>query len=300
MKKLGVIAFIVILIYLLSFVSSATVVEVAPQPQPEKKTGIWQSIKSVLVSPLFWGIVLLFLFVCVVLVGLFFLIRWLIKYIKSQNDIFYKLKTDRFKMAKMHRRYDNCSHWWRVEKNIPVRLLREINGKPELSRPIAYYRGDYITHEGQIFLAVHLAERKRYLILPDIDVIVIPNYTEVKIFSIDKESKKKIEHLIDKLPSPSDIIHFSETGIIMKAESISRVGQFFVPVLKTKDGEIVDLSVPMYAKIKKVSVDDILYSQSSDFVHLQKKAIDQNPAIRMAEKLQDPNKSTEVTTGEQT
>jgi hypothetical protein len=89
-------------------------------------------------------------------------------------------------------------------------------------------------------------------------------------------------------------VQFNDNEILLYAEGISHTGQFFVPVLKTKDGKIIDLTTPIYQSLKDVVLNDYLYVQTTEFVAVAKKGIDMNPNLRYIQKTGDANQSVEA------
>jgi hypothetical protein len=281
------------LLSLIPFVYSADVIQVAQEPTPEKKN-FMSSTFGFLKEPIFWYIVIGFALLIAFVIGLFFLIRWLVKFLKSRSDIFWKLKTERIKLAKIQKRYPSNS-WYKVEKNIPIRLVKKENGKLSISQPIAYHRGDYMTHEGNFIICMNLRNNKRWFFLPITDLLIIPNKEKVEITR--RNDKGKVEKvMIDNLPQAKDIIQFNENEILIFAESLSNVGMFYVPVLKATDGKIIDLSLPVYQSLREVITGDYLYQQADDFVKVARKSIDLNPNLRYSMKAGDSNQNIEIPT----
>lgn len=289
--KKGVSLALISLLLLIPIIYSADVIQVA-QEQPPAKKGFLSSTFGFLKNPIFWyiiiGLVLLLLFV----IGIFFLVRWLVKFIKSRSDIFWKLKTERIKLAKIQKRYPSNS-WYKVEKNTPIRLVKKENGKLSISQPIAYHRGDYMTHEGNVVICMNLRNNKQYWFFPITDLLIIPNKESVEI--TERNEKGKIEKVkIDNLPQAKDIVQFNENEILIHAESLSNVGMFYFPVLKATDGKIIDLSLPVYQSLREVVVGEYLYTQSDDFVKVARKSMDLNPNLRYQMKAGDSNQNIEI------
>jgi len=285
-----ILIFVTISLLLCNFVLGATTV-VQQQSPPEEKKGIWASTKSFLTSPLFLGI-LLFAFVLVGLaIASYFLITWLIRYLREQKDIFINLKRRRIKLAKAHRRY--TSHPIRIKKNAPIRLVRKNNNRAEISSPIGYYRGDYTSHEGNVIVAFNFLRKKKLFVLPVMDILVIPNRPELKIYEKNKKGER-VTIQVEGIPIAQDIIQFNNNEVLIHAESISDVGEFHVPVLKAKDGKIIDLSLPVYHTLKEAVMDDYLYNQTVSFAMLSKKGLEINPFVRTAQKLNDSAQNQET------
>jgi len=266
-----------------------------PAQTPKKESGFW-GIFGFLKSPLFWYILIGGILLIGLLIGIFFLVRWIIKFIKTRSNIFYKLRTERQKLARIQQSYSSKA-WYHIEKNTPIRLVNQVNGKIKISSPIAYHRGDYKTHEGNLVISMNLLGKKKWWLFPITDMIIIPNKKKVEISR--KMQNGKVEVIsIENLPQAEDIIQFNKNEILIYAESLSNVGEFFVPVLKATDGKIIDLSLPAYVSLKEVIVGDYLFNQSDEFVNLSKKAMNLNPSIRAETKLRDSNQGVEIPQGE--
>jgi hypothetical protein len=289
MKKVVIPIFLFFIIFS-SLVLSATTVVTQATPVPEK-TGIMSSVKGFFTSPLFWGLIAFLLLAILIGVVAYFLITWLIRYLKEQKDLFINLKRRRIKLAKAHSRYN--THGVRITKNSPIRLVRKKNNRAEISSPIGYYRGDYTTHEGNILMAFNFPHKKKLFVLPVMDVLIIPNKPEVHIHKRDTKGKVQTT-TIENLPLAKDIVQFNNDEVLLYAESISDVGEFHVPVLKAKDGRILDLSLPVYHTLKEAVIDNYLYDQTSQFATLSKRGLEINPFVKTAQKLQDSAQNQET------
>jgi hypothetical protein len=280
----------IILSLIIPIISSATVV--VNEPPVEKKPSFFDTYFGFLLSPLFWGFILFFIVIVLILIGLFFIVRWIVQFLKSKSDIFYLLRKDRIKLAKIHRRYPS-KHWYKVHKNTPIRLVTKNNDKLNVGSPIAYHRGDYTTHEGNVILCMNLKGNKKWFIMPITDILIIPNKEEISIIKKTKDGKDEVIN-IKNLPQAKDIIQFNEDEILIFAESLSSIGMFYVPVLKAKDGKIVDLSLPVYQSLREVVLGDYLYHQVADFVGVAKKSMSLNPNLQYEIKSKDANTNVEV------
>lgn len=286
-------ALVILSILLIGVAQAAQVVEVK-QDTPQQQTGLWASIKALFSSPWFYGAIAIFLALLAIAVVSYFIIKWIIQYIKSRSDVYFLMKKQRIKMAKVMKSFP-ASHFWRVTKNTPIRLVRTENGVPRVSRPIAYHRGDMKTHEGNICLAVNFVGKKKWLFFPETDLLIIPDKRKIEIEQRDEDKESEIVEL--EMPEASKIIQFHEDEILIYADSISQQGYFFFPVITTTDGQIIDLSLPTYQQLKKVAIGDFLYEQSAQFVIMTKKAVEQNPNVKIQQKIGDTNQAVDVNTG---
>lgn len=282
MKKLVIILFLVLLT---SSVMAQTIVEV---PRDEPQTNSFDRAFNFLKSKVILTIIIGLVIVIGLMVGAFFLVRWLVTFLKRRNDIFYKLRKERIKLASTHRRYP-AKAWFRVHRNTPVRLVRKEGDKLNISSPIGYYKGDYITPEGNFIISMNIVGFKFWLFFPVTDLLIIPNRKEVKYKNPGSNKDQTAS-----LPLAKDVIQFNENEVLIFAESISNSGMFYVPVMKSKEGKVIDLTLPTYDSLKGVVLGDYLYEQTTSFSQLAKKSMDINPYIRGAIKVSDTSQSVEV------
>jgi hypothetical protein len=277
---------------LIPIVFSAQTIQVATE-QPAQKKSFFDTYFWFLKEPIFWYIVVGFLLILAVIIGLVFLIRWLIGFLKLRNDIFYMLQKERIKMAKIQRRYPSKS-WWKVTKNTPIRIVKkDEKGQLFVSNPIAHHRGDYTSSEGNVVISMNLVGDKKYWFFPNTTLLIIPDKEKAVIQA--RDNKGKMEEIeIKNLPRAKDIIQFNENEILIFAESISNSGMFYVPVLKASDGKIIDLTLPVYQSLRDIVMEDFLYSQTDEFTKIAKKTMDLNPHLRFEVKAGDSNQSTEI------
>jgi hypothetical protein len=208
------------------------------------------------------------------------------------------MREERIYMAKLQSRY-NSSHWLKVSKNTPIRLIRIEHDKPYISEPIGYHRGDFFSHEGNVNIALNLAGDKKWFFFPRMSILIIPNKEKLSVKTKDREGKMGTVEILN-IPKADKIIQFNPTEILLYCESLSQVGYFLFPVLKGEDGKIVDLSIPVYSTLREVAMNEILYEQTSDYGILTKQASNINPFLRTAQKLQDgQNQSVDVPQGNQ-
>jgi hypothetical protein len=223
----------------------------------------------------------------------FFIIRWAINYFKEKNDIYLRIKKDRIKLSKTQARY-SAKHWFKTSKNPQIRLVKRENGKLVVGKSIGNYRGDYTTHEGNVIISLNLEGHKKFYLYPETDVLVIPNKESVEIHVRDKLTNEIKTIIVDKIPLAKDMIQFNDFDILLFVESISRTSHFLVPVVKTKDGKIVDLSLPVFDSLREVALNDYLYLQTSMFAELAKKNADLNPYVRTGVKINESNQQIDI------
>jgi len=281
---------IIFFLFIIPLVSSATNV-VVTQPTP-KKPSFFETYFGFLTQAWFWYIVIGFLLIIGILIGVFFLVRWIVKFIKSRNSLYYLLRMERMKLASIHSRY-NSKHFFHVHKNTPIRIVKNINGRLNISEPFAYHRGDFTSHDGQMNISMNLVGDKKWFFFPVKSLLVIPDKDSVDVQIRDEKGKQKTI-TIEGLPRANQIVQFNQNEILLFIESVSQSGLFYIPVLRTKNGKLLDLSIPVFQNFKEVAVGDYLYQQSADFVDVAKKSMNLNPNLSYSVREKDANQNVDI------
>jgi hypothetical protein len=288
----------IFLLFLLPLVSSATVIQVQP-PQEPQTTNPFANIGNFFKSSIFWGLIVILVLVVIFGIVAFLLVKWIINFIKEQNDIFYQIRKQRIKLASAQRRYKvnySIIKFWNYKGNTPIRLARQRDdGTIHISKPICYYRGDFRTHEGNIVIAFNMKGNEIMWVFPKQELLIIPNREKITLHTKDGDGQTK-EIVIDNLPTADKIVQFNENEILLFAEGLSNSGHFYIPVLKSKDGKMIDLSLPVYESLKEVALGNYLYEQTDAFVKVSKKGIELNPNLVYSVKA-EPNSNVDVPTG---
>lgn len=300
MKKRGelVFAILFLLLFALPFVSSAQqqIIQTPTGDQQGQPKGAWESFVGILQSPAFWWGFVIFLLIIGAIIGIGFLIKWFLNFIKQNEHVFYKIRIEKMKLAKAQKRYPSKA-WLHYEKNTPIRLVtKDALGKPHISQPVAYHRGDYTSHEGNIIIAFNMKGNEIMWVIPKVELLIIPNKKQLTIQTRNSEGQTETVTLTN-LPTAKDLVQFNENEILIHAESICNSGFFYFPVVKTEDGQVIDLSIPIYASMKDVAVGNLLFDQTHEFVQIAKKSVDMNPHLRYDMKRSDTNQSIEVPSG---
>jgi len=279
-----------ILFLALPLTSAVQIVQVEKPAEPQTKNP-FSSFGAFFKSSIFWGLVIILVLVIVFGFIAFAIVKWAINFIKLQDDIFYKVRKEKIKLASAQKRLP-IRAWLKYRKNIPIRLARNENGKLVLSQPICYYRGDYISHEGNLFISFNMKGNEYLWFFPRTELLIIPNKKEIAIKVKNAEGKTE-ERKIQNIPTADDIVQFNQNEIILFAEGISNTGYFYLPVLKSKNGKIMDLSIPIYESLKEIAIGNYLFEQTDAFVKVSKKGVELNPTLQYQIKA-EPNSNVEV------
>lgn len=281
-----------IFIFIFSFVSSAESVVVNQQPTQAEPKHWYSSFTAVFKSPIFWGILIFLIGFGILAIIAFFVIRAILRFIKMRRDLYFRMKSEKLAMAKAHARFP-CSHWLKVTKNPPIRLVKVENGRLVVSNPIGYYRGDYTSNRGHINIACNMG-KKILFFFPVRDLIIIPDRDTIKIVKRDKVTQAKVTEEILNLPRANNIVQFNDGEILIFADSLSSVGEFKIPVMRDENGAILDLSLPVYQMLRETAQDDYMYELHSELVHVSKEAVAMNPYLRAKIKETDSNQNVEL------
>lgn len=277
----------------INLISAQTVVQKQPEQEQQRK-GFFSSLWAGITNPIVLGVLFFaVIFVVIVFVIAIILVK-IIRYLKLRTDLFYRMKNERIKNAKNQSRYLKSKAWWNINKNIPLRMVKKNEeGVLVITNPFAYYRGDYISHEGNVVIAMNIPNRKRWWIFPMVDLLILPNKENVDLTERKERGNEKVAKL-RKIPLAKDLIQFLDNEILIYADSISFSGEFYFPVVKDTKGKIIDLAMPIFQSLKDVAIEDYLYTQTTEFVELSRKAMDINPNIRATQKIGDKSQSVEV------
>jgi hypothetical protein len=176
-------------------------------------------------------------------------------------------------------------------------VKRNGDGKSFITEPIAYYRGDYTSNEGNIIISMNMRDNNKWLIIPITDLLIVPDKESVEIEQKDKKGKTE-KVTIKDLPRARDIVQFNENEVLLYIESLANIGgngnEFYMPVLRAKDGRVVNLALPTYNSLREVVIEDYLLDQSDEFVKLAKKHISLNPNANYQNRVGDNSKSVDV------
>lgn len=291
----------IIVLFFIAFFPLASAVEVIQIQEPTKPTTInpFESIGAFFSSSLFWWLLAILILVVILGVVGYFAVKWAIKYIELQSDLFYQIRKERIKLALAQKRLPYSMNWmkfWSYNHNPQIRLVRNKDGKPTVSPPVAYYCGDFQGHEGNLYIAFNM-KGNHYLwgLVPKKELMIIPNKKEMTI-TIHKGKGLQEERTFTNLPTANEIVQFNSNEVLIYADGISNTGHFYFPVLKTKEGKIIDLAMPVYAGMSELGASEMLYSQADMYSKASKKIIEMNPQVRYVVKTGDNNQSVEVPT----
>ena len=269
----------------LSATQTISVVEPSKESASEGKT-IWQILK-----PFMWG----GLIIIIILELLIWGVWWLMKKIKEGTDVWFKIMKDKKHLCKMHRDNWRVHAFFRFHKNQAIRIYY-INDKSIHSKVVGWYKGHFISRDGNITIMFNF--RRKWLVFPKNDLLIINSKKEIIIprKEVQEGKIKEIKIIHDTLILPQNIATFNPDEVIINAYGIDMDyrTEFFIPVLKDKEGNVINMPLPTYESMKQVAIEGYLYDQTDDFVKVAKKSIDLNPLIRGVNKVSDSSSSIET------
>ena len=237
------------------------------------------------------GAVVLIILALVIIGVLIYVAYRVYKWLKIRNDLLYQVRKERLKLCRAQRVY-GAKHWLFAEKNPPIRLFyyRWQDGKPfpVLSRPVAYYRGSFYSNDGNLVMSIYVPGNRTFFIIPRSELLIINNRPERKI-TIGKNTYTY------KLPTAKDLVEFRQSPdeIILHADGISDVGNVYVPVIRDTEGHPIDLATFAIDSMHDVAIPYHFGEMLNRWAEHNKKAVDTNPYVRIANKTSDSNMSVE-------
>lgn len=271
-----------------SATQTISVVEPSKEQAPQKTT--WEILKPFVITGL----------IIIVILGLLiWLVIWIMKKIKEGKDVWYKITKDKKTLCKMHSDKWRIHAFFKFRKNCPIRVYYT-NSTQIHSKVVGYYRGHYISRDGNITMMFNC--RRKWLVFPRNDLLIINAKKEIVYpKKVTKLVGNKMEMVIESetVPLPQNLVTFNPDEVILNAYSIDMDyrTEFFVPVLKDREGNIINMALPTYESMKQVAIEGYLYDQTDDFVKVAKKSIDLNPLIRGVNKVSDSSSSIETQQG---
>lgn len=291
----GVIYYLVVIVLFLGILSfpvlSAQTISIVEKGQsPEPQQTLFQTVMS------YW-------WVLIIIIAILGLLLWgliiLIKKIKEGQDVWFQIKKDKKKMCLIHKDRGRVRAFFKFEKNCPIRVCYT-NSNQLHAKTVGYYRGHYLSHEGNLCILFNC--RRKWLFLPLADILFInvkETHTLSKREAVTEGKNTKVVHIDYDVKFPHNFYQFTPDEVILYARGIDvdyRTGYFY-PVLKDKYGNVINMALPVYESVKQIAIEGYLYDQTDDFVKVAKKSIDLNPMIRGVNKVSDSSSS--IDTGEQ-
>jgi hypothetical protein len=109
-----------------------------------------------------------------------------------------------------------------------------------------------------------------------------------KIYEYVTKNEETGEKKVHKLELTHDLVTKNEDKILIRGVGIERVRYFFYPVLRDKDGNVVNKKIEVFAREKSSALIDTMYNQVEDFANVSRELININPSVRYFTKTGEP------------
>lgn len=235
---------------------------------------------STLFMLLLVGLVLLI----IVGVVLFFFVKWVKDFIKNRDDFLFRVKSERMRLCGIHS--NRKVHNFRVTKNTPIRLVHpDSNGKMIIEPPLAYYGGHYISSDASVYIKFMSPS---YKLIDFILLAWLPLY-EPQLLLIPSKKTLLIEG--KAVDVPETLVQFNDDEILIHAYGIDTLGErdIFCPVLKDKNGLVIDMKYPIYEAFKSITMAEVNMNLLSAMPSQIRAATSSNPLILGINKVSDTN-----------
>lgn len=287
LKRVLLFVFIFLILNTVILAATQTIKVIEKPTEQTASKSIWDYFRGWWV----WAILIV-----IILALLTWLILWILKKLKEASDIWYKIKQDKKKMCKLHRDKHRVRAFFRTTKNCPIKIIYT-NDNFIHTKVLGYYKGHYFSRDGNLTILFNF--RKLWLVLPKNDLLFINLKKDMIITrkEVKEINGKKITEVInEKFDLPQNIVSFNHDEIIVNAAGIDidYRTEVFVPVMKDKNGNLINMAVPLYESLKTIAIEGYLYDSLDDFVRVTKKSIELNPLIRGYNKVSDSSSSIET------
>jgi hypothetical protein len=247
----------------------------APQVTPTPTPSAAASAVQIGIGTIFFVIVVGGVLLIIFGIILYFVAKWVIKFIKRRSDFLFAVKEAHLKLCVMHS--NRKLHGFRAWKNPPIRLAYpDEHGKLIVTDPIAYYGGHHYTSDGDLFIRFFEDGFRFIWFLPFLEaqLLICPSNQKIKLGG-----------------SMSSIATFSDTGCILYAHGIDQFGNrdYYLPVLMDESGKIIDLKPMVYKSIESITMGQAVTEFLETYPESIKKAVQLNPVLRAYNKVNDQN-----------
>jgi hypothetical protein len=237
-------------------------VETAPIKQPS----IWAQIIVLLVQ--YWIYFLMVFLALIVIVTVFLILKKMKKHIDPFADEYKKVK-------------NLC----KFQKDSTI---REVYMMSELGlKHIGHYIGEAITQDGyknilfwkfkKWYLFWFPARLDFFDVVKETMIIRSNMNKEYSYKELNTDTKEEQEKTI-KLQS--DLMIKSEDKLIIKGFGLERVRYFMYPVLRDKEGNLIDKSTEIFERERNPALISAMYQQAEDFANVSRELINLNPSAR--------------------
>ena len=178
-----------------------------------------------------------------------------------------------------------------------VFLINLFNRKPykiyvsdgDKNQYVGDYYGEFVDSDG--FHNFAFFKRRKYFFFPDVNILKVPISKEYKVSrkTTDKTKEKYVTATFSGNPisEGEGVITIKALGIEKPAQS-----QYFYPVLKDKEGRIIDTKTFYYLVERGTVETGLLYEQTKEYGTAMMKAIKLNPRVNYEKNTRTENVDT--------
>jgi hypothetical protein len=109
-----------------------------------------------------------------------------------------------------------------------------------------------------------------------------------KVYRYKTRDEKTGEEQLKQIQLVNDIISRDGDKLLVRGVGIERVRYFFYPVLRDKEGNVVDDKIEIFAREKDSALIDTMYQQVEEFANVSRELININPSVRYFVKTGEP------------
>jgi hypothetical protein len=228
------------------------------------------------------------------------LIAWLVykfrNYFKFKDNPYWQIRDKRITLCRQHgdkhRMPQKFYRPFSIQKNQPIICqYSDIQGNMH-SKKIGYYNGHYQTADDNIIMAFKDHVHKIFYIVPEMNIIVLNRKEKYKIRTKDEASNLVVDQ---EVRYPKVQVEFLDDFIVIHALGIDDAEYFYVPVIKDKQGNVIDMRLPAYISAREISIHKFTYAQTQDYLAVNRDHMKFNPVIKAGKELSDTNGQIDTT-----
>jgi len=101
-----------------------------------------------------------------------------------------------------------------------------------------------------------------------------------KVYKYRWKDPKTGEEQEKQVELSHDIVYKDGDKLIIRGFGMERVRYFFYPVMRDKEGNIVDKKLEIFARERDSALIDVLYNQTEDFANISRELVNMNASAR--------------------
>jgi len=160
---------------------------------------------------------------------------------------------------------------------------------------VGKYMGECVTNDGYINILLWKFKKWYLFWIPvKVDFFDLVKESFIircnlnKIYKYKVKNEKTGEETTKEIELTHDIIIRDGDKILIRGVGIERVKYFFYPILRDKEGNVVDKKLEIFARERESALIDTMYTQVEDFANVSRELININPSVRFHVKTGEP------------